>query len=170
MIDIGQVDPSSAAELSKLCTITSADAYRGVNSDDDIKAYCERNYSAATIAANLSNPDVIYKVAYRECKAVGFLMIHDHDCPTPLDGKALELRQVYVLASEFGGGIGKLLLDEVVQCARHLQKDWVWLCVSDVNKRAISFYEKNGFEVFGTAPALEVGSRRLSASVMKLAL
>ncbi|MGI9568998.1 MAG: GNAT family N-acetyltransferase [Desulfobulbia bacterium] len=166
MIDIRQVDENSATGLSELCATSFADAYQGVNSEADIKAYCEKNYSLSTVKANLSNPDVIYKVSYREGKGVGFFMIQNQDCPIPLDENVVELKQIYVLASEFGTGLGRQLLDEVVRCARQLNKKWIWLSVSDLNTRAQSFYRKHGFESIGVAPVLEVGSDRLPATVM----
>ena len=166
MIEIHQVDVNSAAELAELCATSFADAYQGVNSEADIKAYCEKNYSTQTIKANLSNPGVTYKVSYREGKAVGFFMIQNQVCPVKLDDNVVELKQIYVLASEFGTGLGKQLLDEVVRCARHLDKKWVWLSVSDLNTRAQSFYLKHGFELVGAAPVLEVGNDRLPATVM----
>ena len=168
MTDIRQVDEYSAAELSELCATSFADAYRGVNSEADIKAYCEVNYTISTVKANLSNPDVIYKVSYRDEKAVVFFMIQNQDCPIPLDENVVELKQIYVLASEFGTGLGKQLLDEVIRCTRQLDKSWIWLSVSDLNIRAQSFYRKHRFEPIGAAPVLEVGNDRLPATVMAL--
>jgi len=168
MIDTRQVDENSAAELSELCAISFADAYHGVNSEADIKAYCEKNYSIRILKANLTNPDVIYKVSYRDGKAVGFFMIQNQDCPVELDGNVVGLKQIYVLASEFGTGLGKQLLDEVIRCASQLDKKWIWLSVSDLNTRAQSFYLKHGFEPIGAAPVLAVGNDRLPATVMAL--
>ena len=90
--------------------------------------------------------------------------------PAMVDGEAIELKQIYVLASEFGTGLGKRLLDEVFRCARRKKKSWVWLSVSDLNTRARSFYRKNGFRALGAAPVLEVGSDRLPATVMAIKL
>jgi len=167
MIEIRQVNQISEAELSELGATSFTDAYQGVNSEADINAYCEKNYSLAKIKANLSNPDVIYMAAYRENMAVGFFLIQKQDCPVTLDGNIVELKQIYVLASEFGTGLGKRLLDEVIRCARQLNKKWVWLSVSDLNTRAQSFYRKYGFEPFGSAPVLKVGNDRLPATVMR---
>ena len=168
MVDIHQVSENSAVELSRLCSTSFAEAYQGVNSAADIKAYCEKSYALEKIKANLGNPDVIYTMAYREKKAVGFSMIQNQVCPITLNGNAVELKQIYVLASEFGTGLGKQLLDEVIRCAREQNKNWIWLSVSDLNTGAQSFYRKHGFESVGAAPILEVGSARLHATVMKL--
>lgn len=168
MINIRPADKNSAAELSELCRTSFAEAYKGVNSEEDIKAYCEKNYSQQTIETNLSNPGVIYEVAYKGGKAVGFFMVQTQDCPIALDGDAVELKQIYVLSSEFGTGLGKQLLDEVFRCARQLNKKWIWLSVSDLNTRAQSFYRKHGFQPLGAAPTLEVGNDRLIATVMTI--
>ena len=170
MIDIRKPGEDSAAELSDLCATSFADAYRGVNSDADIKAYCDKNYSMPVIEANLANPDVVYMVAYRDDKAVGFFMIQHQDCPIALGGNPVELKQIYVLASEFGSGLGKLLLQAVIRCARQQNKNRIWLNVSDLNTRAKSFYAKHGFEPVGAAPVLQVGNDRLPATVMVLDL
>ena len=170
MISIRQVDANSAAELSDLCATSFAEAYQGVNSEEDIKAYCAKNYSIPTIEANLSNPNVVYIVAYKESKAVGFFMVQNQTCPITLDGDAIELKQIYVLASEFGTGLGKQLLNEAFRRARQLNKKWIWLSVSDLNMRAHSFYRKHGFQSLGAAPILEVGSERLPATVMAIKL
>ncbi len=170
MIDIRKAGDDSAAELSDLCATSFADAYRGVNSDADIKAYCEKNYARPVIEANLANPDVLYMVAYRNDKAVGFFMIQHQACPIALAGNPVELKQIYVLASEFGSGLGKLLLEAVIRRARQQGKNRVWLSVSDLNTRAKSFYAKHGFEPVGAAPVLQVGNDRLPATVMVLDL
>jgi len=170
MTSFRRADANSAAELSDLCATSFAQAYRGVNSEQNIEAYCEKNYSIPAIEANLANPDVIYMMAYDDSKAVGFFMTQTQACPIPLDGNAVELKQIYVLASEFGTGLGKQLLDEALLGARKLRTNWVWLSVSDLNTRAQSFYLKHGFEKLGAAPILEVGKDRLPATVMAIKL
>ena len=166
MISIRQAGPNSATELSNLCATSFAEAYEGVNSAENIRAYCEKHYSIPIIEANLADPDVIYLMAHRGDKAVGFSMTQNQAPPVPLEGDTIELKQIYVLASEFGTGLGKRLLDEVLRNAFELNKNWIWLSVSDLNTRAQAFYLKHGFQRLGAAPMLEVGSDRLPATVM----
>jgi ribosomal protein S18 acetylase RimI-like enzyme len=105
-------------------------------------------------------------MAYRRDKAVGFFMIQSQVCPIPIDGNAIELKQIYVLESEFGTGLGKQLLNEVIKSVHRADKKWIWLSVSDLNLRAQSFYLKHGFKALGAAPTLEVGNDRLAATIM----
>ena len=164
--DILGVDLPYANELSELCATSFAEAYKGVNSEADIQAYCKRHYSIAVIKSNLSNPDMTYRVAFRKGKAVGFFLVKNQSCPLTLDGGAVELKQIYVLASEFGTGLGKQLLHDAIRHVHDAGKAWIWLSVSDLNHRASAFYLKHGFSALGVAPQLEVGDDCLPATIM----
>lgn len=93
-------------------------------------------------------------------------MIKDNACPAALEGKSVELKQIYVLESGYGQGLGKLLFKDAMKAARGLNAHWLWLSVSDINHRAQAFYKKLGFEVAGTGPTFNVGSDRLTSTVM----
>ena len=47
-----------------------------------------------------------------------------------------------------GKGVGKLLYEKALYCARQKNADYVWLGVWEENHRAIRFYKKNGFAEF----------------------
>lgn len=168
MIDIRQVDEDAVEELAELCSASFVDAYREVHSELDINTYCEKHYATSVISVNLSSPEIIYRVAYRDGNAVGYYMLQTQVCPDYLTGEMVELKQIYMLASEYGTGLGTQLLYEVIRNAQQLNKQWLWLCVSDLNTRAQRFYMKHGFSPLGVAPVLKVGEERLSATVMAL--
>ncbi len=170
MLEIHDAGSESAAELSALCARSFAEAYRGMIGERDIAAYCEKHYSRAAIEAALADPDVIYTLAYRDGEAVGFARIQPRACPEIPDPGGIELKQIYLLASEFGQGTGKRLLGAVFHRARKLNFNLIWLSVADSNSRARSFYRKNGFEALAAAPKLEVGSERLPATLMSIRL
>ena len=45
--------------------------------------------------------------------------------------------------------VGQILFEKAVKVANERKANYVWLGVWEENKRAINFYEKNGFVVFG---------------------
>jgi hypothetical protein len=47
---------------------------------------------------------------------------------------------------------------------------WIWQSVSDRNRRAQSFYRKLAFEPLGAGPVLDVGSDRLTSTIMARAI
>jgi ribosomal protein S18 acetylase RimI-like enzyme len=57
------------------------------------------------------------------------------------------------VAGEFSGrGLGRALVDTVVQCARDCGVELIVLTVTDSNRAACALYEKAGFAAFGIEP------------------
>ena len=65
-------------------------------------------------------------------------------------------------------GLGKTLFEVACDTVRSAGHQWMWLCVSDINERAKAFYKKHAFEPVGPGPVFEVGSDRLTSTVMAL--
>ena len=62
----------------------------------------------------------------------------------------LTLSKFYALPAQHGGGVARVLMDEVVAHAVRAGHDVLWLGVNQHNARARRFYEKSGFAVVGT--------------------
>ena len=62
------------------------------------------------------------------------------------------LKRFYIDQKNRGSGIGKELLDEIVQKSKPFHCSRMVLDVSKNNLRAIRFYEKNGFKQYHQAP------------------
>jgi len=83
--------------------------------------------------------------------AIGYLKVNAAQAQTDLhEEHSLEIERIYVLNAYHGKKVGQLLYDKALEVASHLAKTSVWLGVWEKNPRAIRFYEKNGFEAFGT--------------------
>lgn len=166
MLQLHRVDAGFANRLADLWATTFEQAYAGVHSGENIRAYCAANYTVEAAETHLSDPRVSCTVAFRDHTACGFYLIKHHDCPVPLNGGESELKQIYLLAGAYGTGVGDRLLDDAIQCARDAGRTWIWLSVSDLNHRARSFYGKRAFEPVGAGPIFEVGSDRLTSTIM----
>jgi len=62
---------------------------------------------------------------------------------------AAQLQKIYVLREFLGQGIGRPLLRAVLDRAAAVQASAVWLAVLRANRRAIHFYEGQGFTALG---------------------
>jgi len=163
---IDKASLESAAALSQLWRDTFAQAYEGVHTPENIQTYCANNFSIETATSELKNDKVFCKIATLDDVAVGFYLLRKHDCPVPLDGSSMELKQIYILSDQFGKGLGKTLYEDAITTIKQNGSRNVWLLVSDVNHRAKAFYNKLGFKSVGTGPVFEVGSDRLTSTVM----
>src|SRR5262249_43736665 len=64
-------------------------------------------------------------------------------------GDGVEIHHVYVLATHHGRGLGRLLVERALEAARDSGLAYVWLGVWERNTKAIDFYRRCGFEIFG---------------------
>ena len=74
------------------------------------------------------------------------------------------------MSNYYGTGLGLKLFNNATEKAKAKGSKWMWLCVSDKNYRAQSFYKKLGFSISGSGPTLEVGTDMLSSSILRLEL
>ncbi|RXZ49867.1 GNAT family N-acetyltransferase [Agromyces binzhouensis] len=90
---------------------------------------------------------------------VGWSMLVSTDGGVPADDDAaasvstrpaIELSKMYVHPVAHGAGIAGSLMAETLAAAAATGAAVVWLGVNQENRRAIRFYEKQGFEVVGT--------------------
>jgi diamine N-acetyltransferase len=156
----------STDELVRLWSETFRQAYKDVHKEEDILAYCTQNYTVESAQKVLSNDQSDCIIAYRNEKPVGYYVIQRHPCPINVAGSSLELKQIYILAEEYGTGLGKALYEHAVENAKTKNNQWFWLCISDINFRAQSFYKKLEFKAIGKGPKLIVGDDFLSSTIM----
>ncbi|KZE88781.1 putative N-acetyltransferase [Agromyces sp. NDB4Y10] len=71
---------------------------------------------------------------------------------------AIELSKMYVHPAVHGAGVAGALMETTLDAAARAAASVVWLGVNQENRRAIRFYEKQGFEVVGTK-RFRVGDR-----------
>ena len=168
MNKIEKLGIESAALLSELSIQTFTEAYKEFHSKENLAAYCSKYYNLDAMKALLNQTDTEVMLAIRESEPAGFYVIKHHPSPYETEVESTELKQIYILSSHFGCGLGVQLFDSAVEQAKINQSKRVWLCVSDTNYRAQAFYKKLGFSRVGIGPQLDVGSERLNSSILIL--
>ncbi|NER82487.1 MAG: GNAT family N-acetyltransferase [Leptolyngbya sp. SIO1D8] len=166
MYKLQHVDANSAKQLSQLWAESFHQAYSDVHSVDNLAAYCAENYSLEKAQAVLCNALARCCIAYREDKPVGFYVLMNQSSPAEFPAFTCELKQIYILASEYGHGLGSRLYQDAIASATEMGSDTLWLCVSSINYRAQAFYRKLGFIELGEGPVINVGSDRLNSLIL----
>ena len=140
---------------------TFYDTFAVYNTPENMDLYLIRQLTAASITAEVADPENLFLLAYLEEQLVGYAQLRDRPIPPGLEGAsaeapegepAMEIIRLYAEQSTIGKGIGKALMTRCLEITREKQKGWIWLGVWEHNQRAIDFYTKWGFEKFGEHP------------------
>lgn len=170
MIKIDRIAADRATQLADLQSLTFRQAYADVHSQEDIEAYCLAHYTYEIAEAELSSDRTVCCIGVLDTEPSGYYLVTHQACPVELGSESSELKQVYVLSSAYGSGLGRALYDHALATIQSAGRRWVWLCVSDINYRAQAFYAKLGFTKVGTGSILVVGTDELTSSLLALEL
>jgi diamine N-acetyltransferase len=115
---------------------------------EDLSAFLIESYSQAAIAAELANPDRLYRLAERDGKLLAYCKL-GLSCSFPQFARGrhvLELKQLYALAEATGSGVGTALMDWAMAEFVARGADEVQISVFSGNEGAQRFYRRYGFE------------------------
>ena len=134
--------------LSRLAISSFVDKFGDLYSSADLSAFIEGSLSEANIAAEMANPDRLYRLAERDGELLAFCKL-GLSCGFPQHARGrrvLELKQLYAAAAATGGGIGGALMDWAMAEFAARGADEVQLSVYSGNAGAQRFYARHGFE------------------------
>ncbi len=139
-----------AAILAEISRVTFYDTYHAYNTKEDMDLFLLKHFSLDAVINELNSPKNIFLFVYVDEQLSGYAKLSVANTPEQLkDFTILEIARIYSIKEKIGKGIGKILIDECINIARQKNKQMIWLGVWKQNPRAIAFYEKNGFEIFG---------------------
>ena len=142
--DAASGDGPELAAVAKRCfTDTFGDLYAAA----DLTAFLDRAFGPDGLPSQIGDPDFAIRLATDGEAIVGFAKLGPNALPFPdaESATAVELYQLYVLASHHGGGVGPALMDWTIGGARTRGADTLALSVYVDNHRAQAFYRRYGF-------------------------
>lgn len=136
--------------LRNLSIQTFKETFSEVNTEEDMQKYLDENLSIEKLKSELENPNSEFYLAENNDEILGYLKLNFKDAQTEKsEENHFEIERIYVLKAFLGQKIGQILSDKAIEIGRKKNLEYVWLGVWEENHRAIRFYEKNGFEIFG---------------------
>ena len=136
--------------LRNLSIQTFKETFEEVNTEEDMQKYLDEKLSIEKLKTELENPNSEFYFAENNEEILGYLKLNFKDAQTEkLAENHFEIERIYVLKAFLGQKIGQILFDKAIQIGREKNLEYVWLGVWEENHRAIRFYGKNGFEIFG---------------------
>jgi GNAT superfamily N-acetyltransferase len=137
--------------LTALGRVTFEQTFARDNTVSDMQQYLMQNFNEARITEELADPSSNFILAFVEDEPAGYAKIKESRIPPGVsDTPALEIERIYARQEFLGKKIGKALMEYCLAFAVDNGYEMVWLGVWEKNHRAIQFYEKWGFTVFGS--------------------
>ena len=164
-----------AAALALIGAATFLEAFTWMLPGADILAHCAKHHTAEAYRKYLAAPDTRVVLAEVAGGApVGYAMLTAPELPTfDVQPSDVELKRIYLLSrfrsfktpvlDESGEAIaglraGQALMDAAIREARAMGRTRLLLGTHAGNRRAIAFYERNGFVMAGTR-TFQVGTQ-----------
>jgi ribosomal protein S18 acetylase RimI-like enzyme len=147
---IRKINIDDLETLRNLSIQTFKETFEEVNTEEDMQKYLDENLSIEKLKTELENVNSEFYFAENNGEILGYLKLNFKDAQTEkLEENHFEIERIYVLKTFLGQKIGQILFDKAIEIGREKNLEYVWLGVWEENHRAIKFYEKNGFEIFG---------------------
>jgi len=140
----------NAVRLSTLGYQTFDQAFRELNNQKDFDAYLSHAFSLDTISGELRDIHSEFFIAFQGDEPVGYFKLYTGPAPECITSlPAVELARLYALKNNWGKGIGKAMMEQVLDLASGQGFAAVWLSSWKKNRRGNIFYKKWGFDVVG---------------------
>jgi ribosomal protein S18 acetylase RimI-like enzyme len=156
---IRTAEPGDVQQLAGLGVTLFRQAYGATHPEPTLSEYVARSFALPRVAQTLEDPASTILVASTNGSLIGYAELHEGPptAPTtvlarPLPGGApMEIVRFYVDQAWHGRGVAQDLMHACEERARGRSCDAIWLQAWQQADRALRFYRKAGFDVYGTA-------------------
>ncbi len=170
MISIVSAEAKDCELIRNLASTTFHDTYAAYNTPEDMALHIQQYFNLKSIKAELSDVNTLYFIAYINMSPAGFVKMRKSKNPRGLQSsRTIEIERIYVLKAFQKQKIGAALVKHCIDSARQLSCETIWLGVWQQNTAAIGFYERMGFERFGSQQFL-LGTNLQTDWLMKLTM
>ncbi len=137
--------------ISLLGRVTFTETFGHLFSDsEDLLDYCTKTFSVSKIENSIKKSSNVFWITFVDRLPVAYAKLK-LDSPSQFlhTNNICQLQKIYVLKDFLSLKIGFQLQTLLIQKAKELGYEKIWLSVLDSNERAIGFYKKNDFEEVG---------------------
>lgn len=165
---IRSATPADLAAIDHIFRTSFCDTFAHLYAAEDLATFLG-HLSADGWRAEFDDPAFAFAVGPAEGEVAGFAKLGPNKLPHVEDGPVIELRQLYLLKSAHGTGLGAALMEWVMGEARRRGAERIALSVFSENWRAQAFYRRFGFVDCGPVTFM-VGDHPDEDRVWELAL
>ena len=169
-IEIRKATVADLEMLQKLSIQTFTETFAVTNTAENIAKYIDKSFNNEQFTTELKTIESQFYLALSNALPVGYLKINFGEAQTEImEENSLEIHRIYVLQAFHGKNVGHLLLDKAKNIGQTNGATLIWLGVWEENQRALRFYTKNGFVVYGKHDFM-MGTDKQTDLLMQLVL
>jgi ribosomal protein S18 acetylase RimI-like enzyme len=167
-IELRIAKPADNLILSEVGRLTFYETWRPVNTEDDMQSYMKDAFNPDKLKKEIEDSAVnTFLLAIVAEKFIGYAKLRrDRTYDEFKNESAIEIERIYVRKDWQGLKAGKVLMDKCLEIAANESFSWLWLGVNIDNIKAIDFYKRYGFEIFGEK-SFQLGEANDSDYLMK---
>ena len=167
---IKKVLPCDVEVLRELSIASFRETYDAHNTKVDMELHNDKHFNLRQLLGEIEDKGNWFFIAEVDNIPAGYIKLRTSERPASLQGlKHIELERIYALKRFQGAGLGKLLLHKCIDTGIKNGYEVLWLGVWKQNEKAIAFYTKQGFTIFGEHTFI-LGQDQQSDWLMKKAL
>ena len=143
---ITSVTEQELEALREISIRTFTDTFSEHNTAEDMQKYVHENLSTEKLQTELVTSGSAFYLIKSGNELAGYMKLNTGTAQT-VAGKpgTMEIERIYVLRKFHGLQLGKSLLHHALDLAGKAGYATVWLGVWEHNRKAIAFYDRNGF-------------------------
>ena len=151
ILSFREARPADLELLRDLSIRTFQDTYAAFNTEADMAHHISTVFHPDRLLEEMGDERIGYHIAFLGDEPAGYIRVNMSGIQTDVnDPDSLELERIYVLKAFQGRRFGDQLIAKTFDLAREAGLAYVWLGVWKRNEKAVRFYQRMGFEIFGT--------------------
>ena len=151
--------------LCKIGAKTFVETYVDMNTPENIENYLSEKFNKRQILGEIQTSNTIFLLVEFKNETIGYAKMRVNLVENP-DVKSLEIERIYISKNYHGQKYGAMLMQKCIDVAIENDYESIWLGVWEHNPKAINFYQKWGFEIFGEH-ILQLGNDAQTDFLMK---
>jgi ribosomal protein S18 acetylase RimI-like enzyme len=148
---IRRASVADAQLLVSLSVDTFFETFAPINDAAHMQQYRDEEMNEQKLTAELADDNNFFFFASLGDTVIGYAKVRNAYTPAELQGHhCIELERLYLLKQYHDQKAGAALMQHCINHAHQYHYDTMWLGVWEHNERALRFYSKWGFTVFGS--------------------
>ncbi len=150
MVTITKPSPSDIPLLTEIARKSFLESHGHSASPVDIENYIASKFTESALENELSDEQNIFHLMHHNGRLVGYSkIILDFPSENIPEPHITKLERLYLLESFHGLRLGYQLFNLNVQISKQANQAGIWLFTWTENHRAITFYQRMGFQIVG---------------------